>query len=473
MYVVLVPRQTVRAGIYARQSMGNTKSIDEQDTECAAACETHGWTVTGRYRDGVSASRYTRKTRPDWTRLLSDLQAHLLDVLVLWETSRGDRKLTGWSAMLDLCREVGVLIHVVTHSRTYDPANARDWRSLAEDGVDNAYESDKISLRVNRDMAAAAAKGMPHGKLLFGYKRLYDHRGRFLEQVPHDDQADIVREAARRVAAGEACHSVARDFNARSIPAPRGGRWNLTQIRRVVTNPAYNGLRVHRGQITEVSAQWPALIDDATYAACVRRIDDPRRRTVRDMAVKHLLTGAARCGLDDCGIPLRVQKNRGSFAYLCPAGFHVSIKTTWLEDFVTSVVIEWMSQPGVLDKLGASDAEADSEAAAARAESMEKRARLDGFYDKAAAGELSPAGLARIEARLLPEIKAAEERALAAHVSPVLRALAGPNAEAVWQQFTIGQRREAVALLMDVRVLPTVRGTRRFRPERVQITPKL
>jgi hypothetical protein len=111
----------------------------------------------------------------------------------------------------------------------------------------------------------------------------------------------------------------------------------------------------------------------------------------------------------------------------------------------------------------------DVDPAAALAEAREKRARLEGFYDAAAAGELTPAALARIEARLLPEIEAAESRAQAQITSPLVAEVAGSEARNRWAKLGLPQRREIIATLMVVRILPTVRGSRTFRPESVEI----
>jgi DNA invertase Pin-like site-specific DNA recombinase len=87
---------------------------------------------------------------------------------VRWEASRGSRRLSEWARFIELCEVADVRIHVTTHGRTYDPANARDRRTLQEDGTDSEYESAKTSARARRSTAAAAAKGQPHGRVPYG-----------------------------------------------------------------------------------------------------------------------------------------------------------------------------------------------------------------------------------------------------------------------------------------------------------------
>lgn len=324
-----------------------------------------------------------------------------------------------------------------------------------------------------------AAKGRPHGRLLYGYRREYDPAsGALLRQIPDEATGPIVQEAAARVLAGETPYAVAEDLNSRGVATPRpnegppkdgGGarRWDLTQVRRMLINPGYAGLRVHRGDVVG-AADWPGLIGEAEHYALVAKLTDPRRRSQRDSTVKHLLTGIARCGV--CGNGARVLKQRESYhAYICTPGFHVARKQQWVDDFVTAVVIERLSRPDALDLLAGPD---DEEAKGARAEAAALRARLDAFYDQAAGGELTPQGLARIEATLLPQIDAADRRARRVAVAPVVAQVAGPRAAEVWQELPIAARREVIRELLDVKILPGRQGIRTFDPKTVRITWK-
>ena len=282
--------------------------------------------------------------------------------------------------------------------------------------------------------------------------------------MPDPETSAVVQEAAQRVLAGETPYAVAQDFDRRGIPTPRGGKgWDLTQVKRLCVNPGYAGKRVHQGRVVG-DGTWPPILDEGTHFALVARLGDPQRRTVRDSAIKHLLSGIAVCGV--CGGRCRVQKNRGFLAYLCVDKFCVSRSEVDVDDLVTEVTVRRLERPDLADVLTQT---ADAETSTALAEAREKRARLEGFYDAAAAGELTPAALGRIEARLLPEIEAADRRARAAVTSPLVAATAGIDARARWAKLSLPQRREIISTLMVVRIMPTVRGARTFRPESVQI----
>jgi len=240
----------MRAAIYTRVSSdprGVGRSVTEQLAECEQLCQREGWQIVEVFTDNDrSASRHARKTRPAYQALTEFVQAGGCDVLVTWEASRFQRDLAVYVDLRNLCHDCGVLLSY--NGRTYDLSRTDDRFMTGLDALLAEQESDRTRDRVLRTVRAQATKGQPHGKLLYGYRRRYDPAsGALLEQIPREDQAAIVREAAARVAAGETASAVARDLNQRGVPAPRGGRWELTQIRRLVTNPAYIAKRVHRG----------------------------------------------------------------------------------------------------------------------------------------------------------------------------------------------------------------------------------
>ncbi len=223
----------------SKDKSGRVRSVSEQHDDNRTEIEANGWLEVADYEDEGSASRFARKERADWTRLPADIAADMLDVVVMWESSRGSRKLGEWVDFLDLCRERKVLIHVFTHHRTYDMSIGRDWRVLAEDGVDNAYESEKTSERVRRALRDNAANGLPHGICKYGYERIHDPRtGRLLGQRPVPEHAAVCAEIIRRIAAAEPVSAIYHDLVKRGVPAPGGGAWYRRTITKIATSPA-------------------------------------------------------------------------------------------------------------------------------------------------------------------------------------------------------------------------------------------
>jgi site-specific DNA recombinase len=220
-------------------------------------------------------------------------------------------------------------------------------------GAQAVHESGKTRKRILRSVRARAAEGRPHGKVPYGYRREHDPAtGKTLRQVPDEHTAPIVKEIARRLLAGEATHAVAADLNARGVPASRGGRWDLIQVKRLAISPTNAGLRTHLGVITG-PAIWPPLIAEADHWALVTKLTDPARKTVRDGSIKHLLVGIAVCGV--CGAPCRRVKNRNTSSYMCGQGFCVARAQVPMDAFVTEVVLARLSRPDVWDPFSAGD----------------------------------------------------------------------------------------------------------------------
>jgi DNA invertase Pin-like site-specific DNA recombinase len=431
---------------------GRLRSVSEQVGANAAVIAENGWLEVSRYEDEGSASRFARKAREDWPRLQADLDAGHLDIVVMWDTSRASREPEDWFAFLRRCRIGGILIHITTEERTYNVTIARDWKTLADAGVDNAYESEKKSRDIKRGMAANAKAGLPHGVRQYGYERTHDPRtGELTGQRPLPAEADIAAEIIRRVASAEPVSAVTRDLNRRGIPAHGGnhgsGKWTHRTVRRVAQSPAYIGKRRAGGEL--VSAQWKAVVDEDTFWAAVHVLSDPLRvnKKRRPGKAKYLLSFVMTCGV--CGAPVEVNPLRNrmkTLKYQCSAhevGHSCKLAMDDADSFVTKAVIGRLSAPDFYQHLAGGGNE--EKIIQARADAARLRAELDEW----AAADITPRAYAIREAKLLPLIEAAEKRATELAVPLALRDLASPGTDvaARWAAMAVAARREVVRLL--------------------------
>jgi site-specific DNA recombinase len=457
--------EALTAAIYTRLSKGFGRSIEEQEKEDRAECERNGWHVGGVYSDKVSASRFATKEREDWERLLADLDSGRFGVLMLWESSRGDRKPAKWMEMLDLCRDRKVLIHITSDGRTYDMSRRRDWRSLADEGVNSADESEKISERIRRDVKANALAGRPHGKVPYGYERLYDeHTKALIEQRRHRKQAPNVRKIITQISRSVPVSVIERDLNGRGVKGPTGGKWTRAMIRNLASNVAYIGKRNWKG--TVVPAIWPALVDEATFNRAQRVLSDAKSQGCRPGRAKYMLSGVVLCDVCDAPVVAYPRKDR-PVLYGCPAG-HAYMRQDWLDDVVTAAMTVLLDDPGIWKEMLSSG---DAEVLAARAEADRLQVQLD---ELARDLTLSQRTLAIREGELLPAIRAAEKRARDMAAGPALRDLleAGPGAmEGYWEAMPVQARKDCVRALLVVRLRPASRPNPRheFDPERVVV----
>lgn len=445
---------------YGRKSTkDDRRSVTGQEADWRADCEREGLTPGRVFVDpDKSASRYARKPRPDYLALIEHIHAGGCELLSLWESSRGSRNPVEWFTLIDLCRERGVLIRVVTHGRTYDVRVRRDWRTLADDGVDSADESEKISERVTRGKRLGAAAGRPTGKLAYGFRRVYDDRGRFVEQVEHPTQGPVVREIVEGIAARISLGAIAEALNGRGVPTPRGRTWTAAHVHAIAKRPSYAGLRVHQGQVVG-EGKWAPIVDPATWRKAKQIMSEPGRRHNNDSRLAHWLVGVVLCGACRAS-NLTTGTSNGYRSYTCRSCVGTSVAAARLESFL---------EPLIVGRLALPDAgrvfvppRQDDAIAAAQEELAALEARLAEFRAEGAKPNgLSAAAVAEAERGLTPMIKALKARIDNMNAPPMLAGLEGTDVAARWYSFGPHIRREIVRRLADLVLAPGGRTGRR------------
>ncbi|MCX4823710.1 recombinase family protein [Streptomyces sp. NBC_01142] len=307
----------------SQDDSGRQRSVTEQHDDNERSTGRHGIGITGRpYVDnGISASRYTDKTRDDFARLMADLESGAFgaDVLVLWENSRGSRETLEWLQLMKSCERRDVKIFITSDNQLYDLSHWKDRRNLREDASDSETESDKISMRNRRTSAAMAEQGRPNGVAPHGYKPVYDEKtGKLVNWVENPDESTVPKALFERLRKGQSLRSIARDFEALGYVNRSGKPFSDQHLRSMALRPAYGGYRVHspksRGRsfkaqqedATLTRAIWDALVDKETFWAVRRMLLAPERRTTRTGRAKHVLTMTLRC--DVCSGPMAVTR---------------------------------------------------------------------------------------------------------------------------------------------------------------------
>lgn len=450
----------MRACIYKRVSddRANGRSPAEQEAESRAFCDRQGWEVVAVIGDSTGASRHSKGKRAGWTAVRDRLRAGDVDVLVTWEASRAQRDLTAYAELRDLCVEHGVLWSY--SGRTHDLTNKDDRFRTGLDALLAELEADTTRERVLRAMRANAADGRPHGRRLYGYRRVYDpSSGALVGQEPHPDEAPLVRRVFAEFAAGSGCRAIARGLNDDGHRTAKGNRWTEARVRQMLRNPGYVGRRAHRGEVVSEGG-WPGLVPVDLYERVNARIDAQAEQFSRMSWRPRLLSGVARCGV--CGAKMTVSHFEQRRAYRCTPRSCVSRDEGRLDRYVTAVL---------LDRLERVDLEPgdDPMLTAARARVVVLEARLADAVAEFTAGRLTAGTLARIERDLLPEVKAARREVRRA-LSPGVEVPSGPLADWWEHELSPEQRRAVVgAVIQSVTVYPTGRGRLPFDPSKVVV----
>jgi site-specific DNA recombinase len=472
----------VRAGRYQRASQDKKqqgKSVGDQGSLNVAEISRNGWTDAGTFTDNdLSASRHATKERPDFERLMDAIRAGKFDVLVVWEISRNQRDLAVYVQIRDLCTEVGLFFWLVG-GVLYDLRDKNDRMMLGFQAVQAEWLADSIRDNVQRGIDGAAAEGRPHGRVTYGYRRVYDSRTRaFLRQeadteirtstgpdgTKHEySHAGVVKEIFEKVTGGTPLITIENQLNGRGIPSPEGSRWRRGVIRKMAMNPAYIGKRVLRGEVVG-DGVWKGLVDDELYWASVRLLEDPSRTTTRPGRAVHLLSYIVLCDVCDGPTSRHSVTRRGwsGEQYTCLRKKCSSALMNVMDEYVQRAVVAWLSRPDIYEVLTAQCA-TDAEVAHARAEAARLRGDLEEWRKLAEAGEVTPVSFARAEKGLLAQIAEHESRAAEAGIPPVLRGRIGEQAVAAWAELgdEVAVKRDIIRLVADIRLRPAGKGNRR------------
>jgi site-specific DNA recombinase len=454
------------------------KSVGDQGKLNLAEVNRYGWRDAGSFTDNdLSASRHAKKDRPQFELLVEAIRAGKGDVLVMWEISRKERDLAVYVKIRDMCTEVGLYFWLVG-GVLFDLRDKNDRMMLGFQAVQAEWMADSIRDNVLRGIVGAAEAGRPHGKVTYGYRRIYNQRTRaLLRQEPDTEirkavaadgsvteysHAGIVLENFEKVSTGVPLIKVEDSLNERGIPSPEGSTWRRGIIRKQVMNPAYIGKRVFRGEIIG-DGIWPALVDEETYWACVRLLDDPSRTTTRAGRAVHLLSYIVHCGV--CGGPISLGiVNRHGWTgevYSCLKKRCAAVKAEFLDEYVERAVVAWLARPETYDMLSA-HAGGDEEITRARAEAQRLRAELEDWRKLAEDGGVTAISFARAEKGLLAQITEHEQRAADAGIPPVLRGRLGPQAVQAWAELDneLAVKRDIIRTVAEIKLLRAGKGSR-------------
>lgn len=449
----------MKAAIYVRQSLdksGEGAAVDRQLAECEALVDAHGWQVEEVYRDNDASA--TKGIRPDWNRLLTDLDAGRHDVLVCWHTDRLYRRGRDVVDLLEIAERRALRISSV-RAGDLDLAHPAGRYFAGQLAGMARYE---VETKGARQVAANRARARQGISLWTRRPFGFDRTGHDVTIV--ETEADEIRSAAAALLDGSTLTDVAADLNARGVPTSLGGTWTIRTLKQVLLNPRVVGRTIYKGE--DMGVHGPAILDADTYERLTALLRDPRRRTAPSTAVKYLLSGLALCGRDGCELGPMFATTNGKervHVYRC-RGCYMTRHRERVDEVVLAAVAARLSRPDAATLLSPTVDVADL-----RGQVVEFRQRRDGLASLLAEGLLG-AEAVKVQARKLGgQIDALEREISAAEGDSPLTDLVGADDVADrLAALTLLEVREVIRVLCDVVILPAGKGVR-FSPEQVQI----
>jgi site-specific DNA recombinase len=388
--------------------------------------------------------------------MLEAIEAGDADMLVAWHVDRLTRKLTDLEHLIEVAQSTGLRIATVTGDLDLSTDAGRlVGRILASVA---RGEVERKGARQKRAQQQAAQQGRPAGgRRAFGYSR----DGTTVNEA----EARYVREAFSEVLTGASLKSIAKQWNDAGLVTTAGNPWRHDNVRGVLRNPRYAGLRAYRGAVVG-PATWKPLVDEETHAAALALLSLPERRTTTSTARKYLLPGLALCW--KCGSDVATGHTRhGRRVYVCRAQKCISRKADPVDELVEAVMLERLSRPDAADLL---TVHAGPDLAVKRGQVQAIRERLDDLATGLEEGVLTLTAVRRSSDRLRAEqTKIEAEINDSTHADVLTSLVAAPDVRKAWEAADLQQKRGAIEALMTITLLKPERGQRDFDPASVLI----
>jgi DNA invertase Pin-like site-specific DNA recombinase len=249
----------------ARVSTRDQNPQLQLDALNAAGC----WPIVEEKVSGVSDKRPVRDAA------LAQLKRG--DTLTVWKLDRLGRSV---SELLDIVTDLerrGIRFRCLT--QTIDTSSPAGRMFLTLLAAFAEFEREIMRERVIAGLQAARERGKFSGTPPYGL----DANG---DEIP--EEAERLREAARRLLDGEPLSRIVGDWHNQGIRPRHGARWRETALRRMMVNPR----------------SIPIIGEDA-HRRLVRLFNNAsNRRQKLGPPAEHMLSGILHCGRDDCGQPM-------------------------------------------------------------------------------------------------------------------------------------------------------------------------
>lgn len=317
--------KTVRCAIYTRKSSDegleqSFNSLDAQREACAAyilSQASEGWTAMPEIYDDGGLSGGTLE-RPALKRLLAEVEAGRIDIIVVYKVDRLTRSLFDFAKLVETFDAAGTSFVSVTQSFNTTTSMGRLTLNMLLSFAQ--FEREVTAERIRDKIAASKARGMwMGGTPPLGY-------------APHDrslvvveEHAMLIRHIFTRYLALGCVRRLMEELTRTSITVPErvtvggkplgGGTFTRGQLYHILKNVTYAGKIGHKDKV--YGGLHPAIIDAATFDAVQTMLADHRQgqRSRAVTAESSLLAGRIVDGNNAPLVATHANKNKVRHRY--------------------------------------------------------------------------------------------------------------------------------------------------------------
>jgi DNA invertase Pin-like site-specific DNA recombinase len=284
------------------------ESTDRQELEVVWYIREHNMGVVVEVYKDIASAWKPGAQRPRFKHALVDLAAGTIDGIAVLNIDRLTRRKDQVRPVLNALEEMG--------GRLF---SLEDELDTADDNPDSNTElrlhelvarAEREARRTSERMRLMARHRARKGLHQNGSRRPYGHTVDWHSLVPHE--AELLNEAAMRLAAGEAVFTVARDFTNREIPTAMGKTtWQHDVLRQILLSARMVGKREYEDALIELP-DVPAILPEELWQRVRDKLAPKRRPGRRE---NRELSNIALCG--NCGLPMIGDTDEGVRTYHC------------------------------------------------------------------------------------------------------------------------------------------------------------
>jgi site-specific DNA recombinase len=440
----------------SRDEVGQGLGVERQEQDCEALCRRRGWAPTRCYVDN-DISAFSGRVRPAYQRLLRDVAARHVEIVLAWAPERLHRSPRELEDFLELIERTGTAVETVK-AGAWDVSTSHGRLVARMLGAVSRAESERTGERVSRAHQQAKERGLWRGPIPYGM------RASATPGLPESDetQAPVVEEIFRRVLRGEALTAIALDLNRRGLRPRRGQAWTHTGIQRLIASPALGGL-IHSDDGLRPAAFDGVLSPEDWRAAGAALRRRPRGEARRPREGLTLLGGLLTCKAHGHKCVGSSAAHAATYTAGMPGQCHVSIKRSTADNVVTTLVLGRLRMTDAADLF-----QPRLDRSAAETEVASLRHRRDELADLVAEGLLTAGGARPRLIAIAERLTLLEAEQEPPRIDP--RLFVDP--EDVWLEWTMPQRREALRVIFEAVTVKHVgpAGGPRADPTRIDIT---
>lgn len=352
-----------RCAVYCRvssderldQSFNSIDAQREAGIAYVASQKTEGWELVPDFYEDPGFSGGNME-RPGLKRLLKDIQAGKIDIVVVYKIDRLSRSLADFAKMVEVFDNHMVSFSSVTQQINSATSMGRLMLNVLLSFAQ--FEREVTGERIRDKIAASKRKGMwMGGSVPLGYRV----ENRALQIDP--EEAELVQRIFKQYIAEKSTTKIVKELNEQGIQTKRKKAFCKQSIYKILHNRTYIGEISHKGE--SFPAQHERLIDQITWERTHAILSQDNRQRCKNVWEKKnrndfLLRGIAYTQDGDLLIPMATKKPNGKVYryYVINKKIHNGAEAaqSWnyqaamLEDAVSEKLLEYLRSERMVDK---------------------------------------------------------------------------------------------------------------------------